>query len=120
MPTITIDAHSVHLRLSIAERIFALRGDLRLPLDTLSAVDVVPDGLAAVRGLRAPGLGVPGGAKIGTWRRRGGATVALVRGRGPALRIRTRSGSVRTVIVSTERAVELAAQLDVVVRGAAR
>lgn len=120
MPTITIDAQSVTLRLTIAERIFALRGDLRLPLDAISAVDAVPDGLAAVQGLRAPGLGVPGGAKIGTWRRRGGATVALVRGRGPALRIHTRAGSLRSVIVSTERAPELAAQLGGLVAGPAR
>lgn len=120
MPTITIDPQTVTLHLSLAERILGLRGDLRLPVDTISAVDVVPDALAAVEGLRAPGLGVPGAAKIGTWRSRGGSTVAVVRGRGPGLRIRTRSGRVRTVIVSTDRATELAAQLAPLTGGRAR
>lgn len=120
MPTITIDPTTVTIRLSLGERILAFRGDLRLPLADITAVDVVPDALAAVDGLRAPGLGVPGAAKIGTWRRRGGATVALVRGRGPGLRIRTGSGSVRTVIIATDRAADLAAQLAPLVTGSPR
>lgn len=120
MPTITIDARRIHLRLSLAERIFALRGHLTLPLDTIEAVDVVPDALAAVQGLRAPGLGVPGGAKIGTWRRRRGTTIALVRGRGPGLRIRTTDRATQVVVVSTPQAADLAAQLAPLVEGSAR
>ncbi len=111
MATISLEHDTLAIRLAPLERLFAVRGDLTLPLQTIASAESVPDGLAAVRGLRAPGLGVPGRVKYGTWRRRDGGTVALVRGRGPALRIRSSAGRVRDLLVSTPRADELAAQI---------
>ncbi len=65
----------------------ALR-DQHLALSAVTGADVVPDGLAAVRGLRAPGLGLPGYRKIGTWRRRHGRSLVVTRRGRPALRVR--------------------------------
>lgn len=111
MATISLEHDTLTIHLGPLERLFAVRSDLTLPLHQIAAAESVPDGLAAVRGLRAPGLGVPGRVKYGTWRRRDGGTVALVRGRGPALRIRSTAGRTRDVLVSTPRADELAAQI---------
>ncbi|MFN4001538.1 hypothetical protein [Microcella sp.] len=111
MATTTLEHDTLTIRLAPLERLFAVRGDLTLPVRHIHSAESVPDGLAAVTGLRAPGLGVPGWAKYGTWRRRDGGTVALVRGRGPALRIRSTTGRARDVLVSTPHAAELAAQI---------
>lgn len=118
MVTIALERDSLDIHLGPFERLFAARGDLRLPLHHIDSAESVPDGLAAVTGLRAPGLGVPGWAKLGTWRRREGSTVALVRGRGPALRIRSTVGRARDVLVSTPHAEQLAAQITAARTGA--
>jgi hypothetical protein len=109
--TISLEHDTLTIRLGPLERLFAVRGNLSLPLRHIASAESVPDGLAAVTGLRAPGLSVPGRTKFGTWRRRQGTTVVLVRGRGPALRIRSTTGRARDVLVSTPHAAELAAQI---------
>ena len=53
------DQHLV-VHLSRRDRIFALRRDPRIPLTDIERVESVSDGRAAVTGVRAPGLGVPG------------------------------------------------------------
>jgi len=62
--------------------------DQHLPLTAVTDAEVVPNGLAAVRGLRAPGFGVPGDRKIGTWRRRHGRSLVVARRGRLALRVR--------------------------------
>jgi hypothetical protein len=109
--TISFEHETLTIHLGPLERLLALRGSLSLPLQHIASTESVPDGLAAVKGLRAPGLSVPGRAKYGTWRRRQGNTVVLVSGRGPALRISSTTGPVRDVLVSTPRADQLAAQI---------
>lgn len=71
------------IELTTAEKVAGLRGDITIPLTAITAVDVVPDALAAARGLRAPGLALPGLRKIGTWRSKDGAEF-VVAGRGQA------------------------------------
>ncbi|MER3388611.1 MAG: alpha/beta fold hydrolase [Microcella sp.] len=104
MATIDVDSREVAVRLRARERVFAVRGDIRIPLAHLASVEVVSDAYAAMRGLRAPGLGLPGYAKVGTWRRRSGSTVGIVWGRGPGLRLTASSGRVRDVVVSLDDA----------------
>ena len=77
----------LRLRLTPFERIAGLLRDRHAPLAAVREVDVVSDGLAAARGLRAPGLGVPGICKIGTWRGRSVRRLVAVRRGEPALRI---------------------------------
>lgn len=111
MVTISLEHDTLAIHLAPLERLFAVRGDLTLPVQHIESAESVTDGLAAVTGLRAPGLSVPGRTKFGTWRRRQGNTVVLVRGRGPALRIRSTAGRARDVLVSTPHAEQLAAQI---------
>lgn len=102
MPRMTYTPNRVTVNLSIGERIAAVRGDIHLDPATIAEAEVVDSGLATVRGVRAPGLGLPGYAKIGTWRHRGAVTVAIVQGRGSALHLRTSAGPVRDVLVTTD------------------
>ena len=87
MATVTTTPQTLHVSLTRAERILGLLRDLEVPRSAVRAVEVVPDGLAAVRGLRAPGLGLPG-RRIGTWRGRGEKTLVSVRRGQPAVRVR--------------------------------
>lgn len=119
MPTtLHADPSGLTLRLGLLDRVLALRRGARMRATDITEIAVVPDGLASVTGIRAPGLGVPGARKIGTWRRRQGATVAVVRGRGPALSITATDGPVRRIVLSTPDAVERAAALRAALAGA--
>jgi uncharacterized protein len=82
MAQLTVTSKDLVITLSAGEKVAGLSGDLRLPLDCIESVRVVTDSLEAVRGLRAPGLALPGRTRIGTWRRPGGRSFVVAhRGR---------------------------------------
>lgn len=113
MSTTRLTADAVEITLSRREKIGALHGDVRIPRSAIRRADVVPDGLAAVRGLRAPGLAIPGVVKLGTWRgRRGAKRFVAVRRSVPALRLDLVGDRYDTVVVSTPDAAALAADLQ--------
>lgn len=83
MANVDVAANKVVLRLTALEKLGALHGDVHVPRAAVRGVHVAPEPLSEVRGIRAPGTGVPGRIKLGTWRRRGGRKdfVAAYRGR---------------------------------------
>jgi hypothetical protein len=87
MTHVTITPTTVVVRFTRGEKIAGLIADQAVDRRHITSVTVVPDGLAATRGLRAPGLGLPGVRKIGTWRGRGQRTLVSVRRGEPALAI---------------------------------
>ncbi|MGY1815046.1 hypothetical protein [Blastococcus sp. SYSU D00820] len=112
MARIETTTSSLRVTLSRAERIAGLLRDLEVPLGAVRGVEVVPDGLTAARGLRAPGLGLPGRRKIGTWRRRGEKSMVSVRRGQPAVRLRLSGQRFDTVLVGTDDAAAVAATLS--------
>jgi len=100
------------VRLSTAEKVAGLLRDTTIPRAQVTGAQAVPDGLSCVRGLRAPGLGIPGVRKIGTWRRAGRRSLVSVRRAEPALLV-TLQGNDRwtSVLVGTHDAARLAAEL---------
>ena len=58
------------MRLSLMEQAGAVHADVRIPLWSVRGVRVAEDAWSALRGLCAPGTGVPGVVSLGT--RRGG------------------------------------------------
>ncbi len=88
MATLTIDGAELVAHLSPAEKLAACRGDARFPLSSVSAVVVEPNAWSALRGIRAPGTGIPYVIAYGTRRYPGGRDLALVHGgRRPGLRV---------------------------------
>lgn len=87
MADIDITPTSVLIRFTRSEKLLGLLGDLDFPLHAVTAVAVEEDGLRAVKGVRAPGLALPGRRKIGTWRGRGRRSAVSVRAGEPAVRI---------------------------------
>lgn len=113
------DAGELVVALSRAEKAAALHGEVRVPLASVREIDVVQDSLAAVRGLRAPGLGIPGRTKIGTWRRRGHRTFAVARRGRPALRLALVDAVYDKLVISHDEAYVLAERVRAAVAGPA-
>lgn len=111
MTTVHVADDALQVRLTTFEKIAGLLGDLDVPLSAVRTATAVPDGVRAVRGLRAPGLAVPGWRRIGTWRGRGAKRYVAVRSGEPALHVRLSGARYDEVLVTTARAQDLAVRL---------
>jgi len=87
--TVSIDGRELVVHLSPLEKLAAFRGgDPRFALSSVTAVVVEPNAWAGLRGIRAPGTGVPYVIAYGTRRFSGGKDLVLIRGRRrPGLRV---------------------------------
>ena len=112
MATITTSASMLAVTLTTGEKLAAVHGDVTVPLSAVREVSMEPDALAAVSGLRAPGLAIPGLAKIGVWRRHGRRQFVVARRGMPAVHVRLEGGRHDELIVSTEHAHEIAQQIQ--------
>lgn len=111
MTQVTITPTSIDVRFTAMEKLAGLLRDQEVNRRSIAAVTVAPDGLAAARGIRAPGLGVPGLRKIGTWRRHGTRTLVSVRRGQPALCIHLTGGPYAHMLLGTAGAQALADEL---------
>jgi hypothetical protein len=85
MADLAIDGGNLVLHLSVAERVEGFHSDITVPLAAVSAVRVVPDVWAELRGIRAPGTGWPGVIAVGTRRTGGEKDFAAVHGQGAGI-----------------------------------
>lgn len=100
MATLHIRPTTVRVELTRAEKFFGMLRDRTFPTSAVTAVEVVDDGLGAVRGIRAPGLGLPRRRKVGTWRRRGRRALVSVRAGQPAVRLTLQGEKFDEVVLS--------------------
>ena len=112
MSTVTVTDRTLTISLTTAEKVAGLHRDVQVPLAAVTAVEVVPDALAAVRGVRAPGLAWPGLRKVGTWRSKGGAEFVVAAHRQPGVRVRLQGQKLDSLLVGTPDAVELARTIE--------
>jgi hypothetical protein len=109
--TLTMTASEIRVRFTRSEKILGLARDITFPRAAVTEVSVHDDALAAVRGLRAPGLAIPGRRRVGTWRAPGRrAAVSVVAGT-PAVRIELTGQKYDEVVISSTDAEEWAAAL---------
>ena len=103
MPSITVDETDLVVTLEPSEKRWGLLANLRVPLSSVSAVEVVVDGRRAVRGIRAPGLG---GTQrlIGTWRASGDKQYVCVRRSQPAVKVTVERQKFRTILIGSDDA----------------
>jgi len=76
---------TLSLHLSRLEHIEGFRRDLSAPLSSVTAARVVEDPWSELRGIRAPGTGVPGVVAVGTRRGSFGKDFAAVHGKVPGV-----------------------------------
>lgn len=109
--TPVVTAGELQVRLSPAEKIAALRGDLHIPLSAITSVQVVPDALGAVHGMRAPGLSWPGVHKVGTWRTGHGSEFVSARRGQAAVRVTLSGHRLSSLLLGTDDPEALAEQI---------
>jgi hypothetical protein len=86
--SLEVESDQLVIRLSAVEQAAALRREVRVPLASVSAVCAEPDPWGALRGIRAPGTGIPGVVAYGVRRVTGGAPdFAAIHGCGSAVRV---------------------------------
>jgi hypothetical protein len=112
MATLTSEGIDLVLALSRLEKLGAFHGDIRVPLTAVERVDVSAAPFRELRGLRAPGTGVPRRIALGTWRRRDGKDFAALRGRRPGVVVHLREGQFRRLLVSADDAEGVAASIQ--------
>jgi hypothetical protein len=99
------------VRLSRWEKLGAFHDDVRVPLSAVEEVYVSRRPFHELRGIRAPGTGVPGRVALGTWRhRRGKDFVALYRGK-PAVIVRLRGTPFQRLLVADDDADAVVARI---------
>lgn len=89
MARITLSDEEIRIELSLWEKVFGLMGNRTILRSAVTEAVLETDPLRATNGMRAPGLGVPGAVKIGTWRGKARKMFVSVRRSVPAVRIET-------------------------------
>ncbi len=99
------------LHLAPLEKAEGIHGDIRVPLGAVTGVRVVEDAWPELRGLRAPGTGLPNVIAVGTRRGSFGKDFAAVHGRGPAVVVDLSGAEFGRLVVTTDAAVATAAAI---------
>ena len=94
----------VVLHMSALEKAEGFHGDIRIPLSAITAVRVVDTAWPELRGVRAPGTGVPDVIAVGTRRGGFGKDFAAVHGKGPAVVVELEGAEYGCLIVTCDDA----------------
>ena len=108
---VVLTENELRIKMSRLERLGALHVDVVVPRSSVTFAQVAPDGLRVVRGLRAPGTGIPGYLMLGTTRGSFGRDFCVVRGRGPAVVIDLSAQPFERLVVSASDAPSVVAAL---------
>src|ERR1700722_5884801 len=93
------------------EKAEGVHGDIRVPLPAVTTVRAVDDAWPELRGIRAPGTGLPGVIAVGTRRGSFGKDFAAVHGRGPAVVVELEGAAYARLIVTPPDADSVAAEI---------
>jgi hypothetical protein len=111
MATVRREGGEIVLKLNDLEKAGALHGDVRVPATAVREVHVSTRPFRELRGIRAPGTGLPGAIALGTWRYRGGKDFAALYRGGPAVIVELDGAEWGRLLVSAHDAADVAAAL---------
>lgn len=117
MATFEVRGAELHLHLSRIEKLEAFHGDIAVPLDAVRAVRAVDTAWDELRGVRAPGTGIPGVIAVGTRRGGFGKDFAAVHGRGPAVVVELEGAPYGRLVATVADAESAAARIRAGVPG---
>lgn len=83
--SVRVEGGTVTIVLSVAEKVEAIHGDIRVARSSITDVYTAVDGMGEISGLRMPGTAVPGLIDAGTFLSDGQRTFAVVHGHAPAV-----------------------------------
>jgi hypothetical protein len=111
MAHLKIEGDELVLDLSGLEKVEGIHGSIRVPVSSVRAVRYVDDTWPELRGIRAPGTGLPGVVAVGTRRGSGIKDFAAVHGQGPGLVVELEGQEFERLVVSDEHAQTVAEEL---------
>ncbi len=79
MASLSADAGTLTLALTRAEKLQALHSDIAVPMSHVVSIEPVADLWSHLRGIRAPGTGIPRRLLLGTTRYQGGRDFCIAR-----------------------------------------
>jgi hypothetical protein len=108
MARLLVDGDTLMVRLSLLERLGALRGDVRVPLRAVRGIRVSDRPWEELRGVRAAGTGLPRVIALGTRGRRGTREFAAVYRCMPGVVVELDGAALARLVVSTADPSEVA------------
>lgn len=111
-----MDGDELLLRLRPLEKAEGAHGDIRVPLAAVTAVRAVDDPWSELRGIRAPGTGLPNVIAVGTRRGSFGRDFAAVHGKGPAVVVELEGAQYGRLVVTADDAAARAAAIEKALR----
>ena len=111
MAELEVDGGELVLHLRAIEKAEGALGDIRVPLSAVTAVRSVDDPWPELRGIRAPGTGVPNVIAVGTRRGDFGKDFAAVHGKGPAVVVELEGAAYGRFVVTADDAAARAASI---------
>jgi hypothetical protein len=108
---LSVESDELVLTLSAVEKVEGFHGSIRVPVSTVRDVRSVADPWSELRGIRAPGTGVPGVIAVGTRRGSDIRDFVAVHGHGPAVVIDMDGAEFGRFVVTDDNAQALATEL---------
>jgi len=112
MADLVIEGSDLVVHLSTFEKAEAVHGNVTLPLSAVVSVEAVDDAWPHLRGMRAPGTGIPNVVAVGTRRGTFGKDFAAVHGTGAALVVELEGAAYQRIVVTHDDAVALAGTIN--------
>ena len=104
MARLSVDEQFLVLNLKGLEKAEGFHGDIRVPISAVRDIRLAQEPWSELRGIRAPGTGVPGVIAVGTRRASGIKDFAAIHGKGPAVVVELEGAEYDHLIVSEDDA----------------
>jgi hypothetical protein len=111
-----VEGNELVLHLRPIEKAEGAHGDIRVPLSAVTAVRSVDDPWPELRGIRAPGTGLPNVIAVGTRRGGFGKDFAAVHGKGPAVVVELEGAPYGRFVVTADDAAPRASSIAAAAR----
>ena len=111
MAEVRVEGNELVLHLSALEKAEGFHGDIHVSLSAVRAVRAVDDPWSELRGIRAPGTGLPGVIAVGTRRGNFGKDFAAIHGKGPGVVVELDGAEFGRLVVTANDAAGLASTL---------
>jgi hypothetical protein len=112
MAEFEIDGDQLVLKLTRAEHLESVHRDVAVPRSSVGTVRVTEDVWSELRGIRAPGTGIPGVIAVGTRRGSFGKDFAVVHGKGRGVVVELVDQDFSRIVITTPDPEEVVSRIS--------